>query len=92
MENKEILTPCAEGGFVCMPREEFEKILRKAIREGSAEGVRQALNQHDIKEITNLLQAWDNTKVTAWQTLVRIVTTGLLGFIAWAVGTRFNLN
>jgi hypothetical protein len=92
MEAKEILTPCAEGGFVCMPREEFEKLLRKAVREGSSEGVRQALNQHDIKEITNLLQAWANTKATAWQTLVRIITTAFLAFIAWAVGSKVNFN
>ena len=91
-EKKEICLPCTEGGFVCMPREEFEKLLKKAITEGSAEGVKMALNQHEVKEITNLLQAWANTKATAWQTLVRVLTTAMLAFIAWAVGKNVDFN
>lgn len=92
METRDIITPCAEGGFVCMPREEFEKLLRKVVKEGAAEGVRQALNQHDVKEISSLLEAWSNTKTTAWLTLVRIITTALLGFIAWTVSSKVNFN
>ncbi|MGD9637832.1 MAG: DUF6127 family protein [Alphaproteobacteria bacterium] len=83
---KEILTPCAEGGFVCMPREEFEKVLETAVEKG----VEKAFSQDDIKEIKNLLDAWRATKSVAWQTFVRLSTTALLAAMVYGLWGRLD--
>ena len=86
MAEKEVLTPCAEGGFVCMPREEFEKIIENSVKKG----VEQALSTQDMTEVKNLLDAWRLTKATAWQTVVRIITTAFLALLAFGFLERIK--
>jgi len=83
--------PTLQAGMVVMPRDEFEELLARAAERGA----RRALADvgldgedaaHDIRELRGLLEAFDAAKHTAWQTVIRLVTTGfLLALVAGAV-------
>lgn len=70
-EGRDVQPPCVNKGFVCMPHDEFEKVLEKAAQKGAAI----ALADTDMIEVKNLLDAWRMAKATAWQTIIKIVTT-----------------
>jgi hypothetical protein len=82
-------------GMVVMPREEFEKLLEQAAERGA----RRALADvgldgedaaSDIRELRGLLEAYNTAKHTAWQTLIRITTTGLI--LALMAGAAIKLK
>lgn len=83
--------PTLQDGMVVMPRDEFEELLARAAEHGA----RRALADvgldgedaaHDIRELRGLLEAFNAAKHTAWQTVIRLVTTGfLLALVAGAV-------
>ncbi|MFH0934320.1 MAG: DUF6127 family protein [Pseudomonadota bacterium] len=84
-------TPTLQDGMVSMPKDEFEELLelaalrgaRHALAEVGLEGEDAA---EDIRELRGLLDAFNTAKKTAWQTIVKIVTTGfVLALIAGAV-------
>ncbi len=81
--------------MVVMPREEFEKLLEQAAERGA----RRALADvgldgedaaSDIRELRGLLEAFNTAKHTAWQTLIRITTTGLI--LALMAGAAVKLK
>ena len=70
--------------------EELEAMLDRA----ASRGAKQALasigllddNAHkDVTEMRSLLEAWRDTRRSIWSTVIRIVTTAVLVFIAGAV-------
>ena len=83
--------PTLQDVMVVMPRDEFEELLARAAERGA----RRALADvgldgedaaHDIRELRGLLEAFNAAKHTAWQTVIRLVTTGfLLALVAGAV-------
>ena len=83
--------PTLQDGMVVMPRDEFEELLARAAERGA----RRALADvgldgedaaHDIRELRGLLEAFNAAKHTAWQTVIRLVTTGFhLALVAGAV-------
>jgi hypothetical protein len=91
LEDEKMNTPTLHDGMVVMPRDEFEELLARAAERGA----RRALADvgldgedaaHDIRELRGLLEAFNAAKHTAWQTVVRLVTTGfLLALVAGAV-------
>jgi hypothetical protein len=87
--------PNMRDGMVVMPREEFEKLLEQAAERGA----RRALADvgldgedaaSDIRELRGLLEAYNTAKHTAWQTLIRITTTGLI--LALMAGAAIKLK
>lgn len=84
-------TPSVGNGMVNMPRDEFEEILENAAERGA----RAALSDvgldgenaaNDIRELRGLLEAFNTAKHTAWQTVIKLVTTGfLLALVAGAL-------
>ena len=70
--------------------EELEDILDRAARRGAKEALRSIGllddDAHkDITEMRSLLEAWRDTRKSIWSTLVKLVTVGVLTFIAGAV-------
>ena len=70
--------------------EELEAMLDRA----ASRGAKQALasigllddNAHkDMTEMRSLLEAWRDTRKSIWTTVIRLVTTAVLVFIAGAV-------
>jgi hypothetical protein len=77
--------------MVTMPKEEFEELLERVAERGA----RYALADvgldgedaaSDIRELRGLLEAFNTAKHTAWQTAVKVITTGfLLALVAGAI-------
>ncbi len=83
--------PTVQDGMIMMPKEEFEELLERAAQRGA----RTALAEvgldgenaaNDIRELRGLLEAFNTAKHTAWQTVIKMVTTGfLLALVAGAL-------
>ena len=81
--------------MVTLPHEEFEEILERAAERGA----RHALHEvgldgedaaHDIRELRNLLDAFNEAKRTAGITIVKMLVTGLV--LAVVAGTVLKLK
>lgn len=87
--------PRSEAGFVRMPEDEFESMLARAAEKGARraladvglEGPDAAL---DIRDLRTLLAALRLARRTAWQTVIRLITTGLM--IALIAGIALKLR
>jgi hypothetical protein len=70
--------------------DELEDMLDRAARRGAKEALRSIglLDddaQRDITEMRSLLEAWRDTRRSIWSTVTKLVTVGVLTFIAGAV-------
>ncbi|HXV74408.1 MAG TPA: DUF6127 family protein [Sphingomonadales bacterium] len=74
--------------------------LRKLIEAASEEGAARALAKlglhddtagKDIRELRDLLEAWRETRKTAWRTVVRWVTSALIILILAGLAIRLKL-
>ena len=70
--------------------DELEDMLDRAARRGAKEALRSIglLDddaQKDITEMRSLLEAWRDTRRSIWSTVTKLVTVGVLTFIAGAV-------
>lgn len=85
-----------ENGMVVMPKEEFESLLNNAA-ERAAERVLAHLgleNGHaarDIRELRDLLEAWRDARRTAWQTVIKVATTGILATLLLGAAIKLKL-
>ena len=75
--------------------EELEAMLDRAARRGAKEALRSIGllddDAHkDITEMRSLLEAWRDTRKSIWSTTIKLVTVGLLTFIAGAVWMTMN--
>ena len=70
--------------------DELEAMLDRAARRGAKEALRSIglLDddaQKDITEMRSVLEAWRDTRRSIWSTITKLVTVGVLTFIAGAV-------
>jgi predicted amidohydrolase YtcJ len=81
--------------MVTMPQDDFEQMLERAAERGA----RHALHEvgldgedaaHDIRELRNLLDAFNEAKKTAGLTIIKMVVTGLV--MAILTGTLIKLK
>jgi hypothetical protein len=81
--------------MVTMPHDDFEQMLERAAERGA----RHALHEvgldgedaaHDIRELRNLLDAFNEAKKTAGLTIIKMVVTGLV--MAILTGTLIKLK
>ena len=83
--------PTLQDGMVVMPRDEFEELLARAAERGARRaladvGLDGPEAANDIRELRGLLEAFNTAKHTAWQTVIKMVTTGfLLALVAGAL-------
>ena len=76
-------------------REDFEDLLDRAAERGAERclahlGLENGHAAKDIHELRDLLEAWRDARRTAWQTTVKVVTTGILA--ALLVGAAIKLK
>jgi Family of unknown function (DUF6127) len=81
--------------IVTIPQDEFEEMLNRAAERGALRaladvGLDGDDASADIRELRSLLQALNIAKRTAWQTIVRVVTAGLL--LALMAGIALKLK
>ena len=81
--------------MVTIPQEELEAILERAAERGAERvlthlGLENGHAARDIRELRDLLEAWRDARRTAWQTTVKVITTGILA--ALLVGAAIKLR
>ena len=87
--------PSMEDGHVVMPEDQFEQILALAAERGAKRALADVglVDEHaanDIRDLRSLLGAFRVAKHTAWSTVVRLVTTGLI--LALIAGVALKLK
>lgn len=89
-------TPLAERRkSVTIPQEEFEAMLERAAERGAKNalhgvGLDGEDAAHDIRELRNLLDAFNEAKKTAGLTIIKMLITGLV--MAILAGTVLKLK
>jgi transposase len=84
-------------GNVNLTPEEFEAMLDRAAKKG-ARAALEEIGLHDeqagkdLDELRSLLASWRDTKKAMWTTVVKVITTAVLLFIAGAVGFYIKNN
>jgi hypothetical protein len=88
--------PTMEDGHVRMPEEEFEQLLELAAERGAKRaladvGLVDENAAADIHDLRDLLNAVRIAKRTAWQTVVRLLTTGIILALIAGVAIKLKL-
>ncbi|WLQ13321.1 DUF6127 family protein [Hahella aquimaris] len=81
--------------ILLLRREELDELLDHAAEKGALRvlshlGLENGHAARDIRELRDLLEAWRDARRTAWRTLVKAMTTGLLA--ALLVGAAIKLR
>ena len=81
--------------MVNLPQDDFEALLDRAAERGAERvlahlGLENGHAARDIRELRDLLWAWRDARRTAWQTAVKVITTGILA--ALLVGAAIKLK
>ena len=88
--------PFTKDGHVLMPEDEFEQLLDLAAERGARRaladvGLVDEYAAGDIRDLRSLLDALRIAKRTAWQTAVRLITTGLVLALLAGAAVKFKL-
>lgn len=88
--------PSMEDGHVRMPKEEFEEFLELAAERGAKRALADVglIDEHaanDIRDLRSLLSAVRIARHTAWQTVVRLITAGLIMALIAGVAIKLKL-
>ena len=81
--------------MLLLRKEDFDDLLDRAAERGAERclahlGLENGSAAKDIRELRDLLEAWRDARRTAWQTTIKVVTTGILA--ALLVGTAIKLK
>lgn len=81
--------------MVVVPKDEFESLLNSAAERGAERvlahlGLENGHAARDIRELRDLLDAWRDARRTAWQTVIKVATTGILA--AFILGVAIKLK
>ncbi len=81
--------------MLLLRREDFDELLTHAAERGAERclahlGLENGHAARDIRELRDLLEAWRDARHTAWLTLVKVLTTGILA--ALLVGAAIKLK
>ena len=87
--------PALIENMLLLRKEDFDELLNRAAERGAERvlahlGLENGHAARDIGELRSLLEAWRDARRTAWQTAVKVVTTGILA--ALLVGAAIKLK
>ena len=82
--------------MVLVRREDFDELLDRAAERGAERvlahlGLENGHAARDIRELRNLLEAWRDARRTAWQTTVKVITTGILAVLLAGAAIKLKL-
>ena len=77
-------------------REDFDELLDRAAERGAERclahlGLENGSAAKDIRELRDLLEAWRDARRTAWQTTIKLITTGILAALVLGAAIKFEL-
>jgi hypothetical protein len=81
--------------MMLLRQEDFEELLNHAAERGAERvlshlGLENGHAARDIRDLRDLIEAWREARHTAWQTFIRVLTTGILA--ALLVGAAIKLK
>jgi hypothetical protein len=76
--------------------DDLDKLLTRAAEKGaeralSALGLENGHAAKDIRDLRGLIEAWRQARQTAWQTTIKVVTTGILAALLLGAAIKFKL-
>ena len=82
--------------MLLLRKEDFDELLDRAAERGAERvlahlGLENGRAARDIGELRSLLDAWRDARRTAWQTAVKVVTTGILAALLVGVAIKLKL-
>lgn len=85
-----------ESGMVIVPKDEFERLLECAAERGAERvlahlGLENGHAARDIRELRDLLDAWRDARRTAWHTVIKVATTGILVTLLLGAAIKLKL-
>lgn len=83
---QDINPPCINGGFVCMPKDELNKIIEAAAKKGASE----VLSSPEISEIKDILAAFRSAKGVIWIAFLKTITTFIIFSIIAGIGITLS--
>lgn len=83
------------SGVLSLRPEDLDELLTRAAEKGAeralaALGLENGHAAKDIRDLRGLIEAWRQARQTAWQTFIKLVTTGIL--VALIVGASIKLK
>ena len=82
--------------LLVLSREDFEDLLDRAAERGAERclshlGLENGHAARDIRELRDLVDAWRDARRTAWQVVVRVLTTGILAALLLGLSLKMKL-
>ncbi len=76
--------------------EDLDELLTQAAEKGAARalaalGLENGHAAKDIRDLRGLIEAWRQARQTAWQTTIKVVTTGILAALLLGAAIKFKL-
>jgi hypothetical protein len=76
--------------------DDLDDLLTRAAERGAERclahlGLENGHAARDIRELRDLLEAWREARHTAWQTIIKVATTGLLAVILVGAAIKLKL-
>jgi hypothetical protein len=90
-----MLTDTDFSGVLSLRPEDLDELLTLAAEKGAeralaALGLENGHAAKDIRDLRGLIEAWRQARQTAWQTLIKLMTTGIL--VILLVGASIKLK
>ena len=87
--------PALVENMVLLRKDDFEELLDCAAERGAERclahlGLENGSAARDIRELRDLLDAWRDARRTAWQTFIKVLTTGLLAALLVGAAIKFK--
>jgi hypothetical protein len=81
---------------ISLHKEDLDDLLTRAAERGAERclahlGLENGHAARDIRELRDLLEAWREARHTAWQTIIKVATTGLLAVILVGAAIKLKL-
>ena len=82
--------------MLLLRREDFDELLDRAAERGAERclahlGLENGNAARDIRDLRDLLEAWRDARRTAWQTTIKVTTTGILAVLLVGVAIKLKL-
>ena len=83
--------------MILLRKEDFEELLNHAAERGAERvlshlGLENGHAARDIRDLRDLIEAWREARHTAWQTFIRVLTTGVLAALLVGAAIKLRLN
>ncbi|WP_186043207.1 DUF6127 family protein [Burkholderia gladioli] len=89
--------PALVENMLLLRKEDFDELLAHAAERGAERvlshlGLENGHAARDIRELRDLLEAWREARHTAWQTFVKVLTTGILAALLVSAAIKLKLT